>query len=98
MSAKLRQLKIIRKNPDNVSPMHVNDMAAATDGKEIFIQFLQIEPPFLVEAEEFADLESVTAIVKAKIVVSPEFAQAMVTTLSKAIEQYGISSKEVHHE
>jgi len=91
----LREIKIIRSNPNSVSPTHVNDLLVTHDGKEFFLQFLEIEPPALLDKEELAKLESVQAIVKVKLVISPEFLEAMIKALSETFEKYKLNKKEI---
>jgi len=89
----LKEIKIKRTNPNGVIPVHVNDMLVSHDGKEFFLQFLEIEPPALFDMEEFNKLESLEAIVKVKLVVSPEFMDAMVKALAEAFEKFKLARK-----
>ena len=90
-----REIKINRSNPNSVSPTHVNDMLVTHDSKEFFLQFLEIEPPAFLDKEELDSLESVQAIVKVKLVMSPEFLEAMIKALSDTFEKYKLNKKEI---
>jgi len=90
-------IKINRSNPNGVSPIHVNDMVVSHDNKEFFLQFLEIEPPAFLEMEELNKLESVEAIMKVKLVVSPEFLEAMAKALTENLEKFKLVRK-LNHE
>lgn len=90
------EIKIKRINPDNVRPTHVNDMLVSHDGKEFFIQFFEIEPPALLEAEDLKKLKSIDAIMKVKLVMSPEFTEAVIRALSETMAKY--KARNLDHE
>ena len=89
----LKELRVNRINPHNVSAVHVNDMLVSHDGKEFFLHFLEIEPPVFLKDEELEKLESIDAVTKVKLVISPEFAEAVVKALSETIEKFKLIRK-----
>jgi hypothetical protein len=89
----LKEVKIKRINPNGVSPVHVNDMLAGHDGKEFFLQFLEIEPPALLDAEALSSLDSVDAIVKVKLVMSPEFLELVIKALTENLEKFKMARR-----
>jgi len=91
-----REIKINRVNPNGVSPIHVNDMLVGQDGKEFFLQFLEIEPPVLLDVEALNVLESVEAVMKVKLVVSPEFLEAVVKALTESLEKFKLARSADH--
>jgi len=86
-----KEIKINRVNPNDVSPIHVNDMLVGQDGKEFFLQFLEIEPPVLLDVEQLKELETVEAIIKVKLVMSPEFLDAVVKALTESLEKFKLA-------
>lgn len=89
-----KKILISRINPDKISPIHVNDMLVNHDGKEFFITFSEIEPPALFEEDDIQKLDSIDAIAKVKLVVSPEFAEVMLKTLGEGVEKFKLTKKE----
>ncbi|MFZ5515897.1 MAG: DUF3467 domain-containing protein [Candidatus Zhuqueibacterota bacterium] len=85
-----KPIKIKRVNPDGVTPTHVNDMIVSHDDQEFFITFAEIEPPAILDEGELEQLTSINAIAKVKLVISPNFAEAIVRALSENIEKYKI--------
>ena len=83
-----KPIKIKRVNPDGVTPTHVNDMIVSHDGKEFYITFAEIEPPAILDEEELEQLSSISAVAKVKLVISPDFAEAIVRALSENIEKF----------
>jgi hypothetical protein len=88
-----KEIKINRSNPNNIFPIHVNDMMVNQDGKEFFLQFLEIEPPSFLEIEELNKLESVDATMKVKLVMSPEFFEAMIKALTESLQKFKIKKE-----
>ena len=88
-----REIKIKRTNPNNVSPIHVNDMVSSHDDKEFYIQFFEMEPPTFLEKEEIDKIEYIEAVMKVKLVMSPEFCEAMVKALNENIEKFKLAKK-----
>src|SRR6266542_1434580 len=88
-----KEIKIKRINPNAVTPIHVNDMLVSHDGKEIYLQFAEIEPPVLLDAEQINELNSVDAITKVKLVMSPDFLEAIVKVLSENLEKFKLARK-----
>lgn len=83
-----KEVKIIRKNPDNIRAIPVNDLIVTHSNSEFFLTFSLIEPPAILEQKELSDLNEVEAIARAKFVISPEFAEAITNVLSKNIEKF----------
>lgn len=86
-SRSFREVKINRVNPNGVTPIHVNDMLVGHDGKEVYLQFAEIEPPLLFEKEDLNKLTSVEAVTKVKLVMSPDFLEAVVNALTENLEK-----------
>jgi hypothetical protein len=84
----VRRLRIDRVNPDNVRPVHANDILINHTEGEFFLTFSLIEPPSIIVQEDIDKLQGVEAITMAKIVVTPEFAEKILTALTKNIEFY----------
>ncbi len=85
-----KQLKLKRTNPDNIRPMHVNDMVVSHDGIEFYITFSEIEPPAHLDEDIIEKLQTIDAVAKVKLVLSPTFAEATVKVLSENIEKFNI--------
>ncbi len=83
-----KPVKIVRKNPDNIRSMPINDVIISHTQHDFFITFSSIEPPSILEESDLNDLQEVEAIARAKFVISPEFAEAVLKALSINIEKF----------
>jgi hypothetical protein len=83
-----KELKISRINPDNIRPITVNDVVIAHTRAEFFFIFSSIEPPIVLEEQAFDNLQDINAITRVKLVVTPEFAKALLKALEVNIEQF----------
>lgn len=81
-------IKVMRKNPDNIRLVPANDLVVTHTKNEFYLTFSIFEPPPILDKEELAQLEEADAIATAKLVISPEFAEAVVTVLSRNVEAY----------
>jgi hypothetical protein len=88
-----KEIKIKRVNPEGITPIHVNDMLVGHDGKEIYLTFAEIEPPLLLDEEALSQLVSVDAVTKVKLVMSPEFLDAIVKALTENLEKFKLVRK-----
>jgi len=88
-----KQIKISRKNPDNVRPIAVNDLLITHSRDEFFLTFSMIEFPPILEEKDFENLQEVEAIAMVKIVVTPEFADALSQTLSKNLDSFKLEAQ-----
>ncbi len=88
-----RAIKINRINPNGITPIHVNDLLMSHDGKEIYLTFSEIEPPVLLDEEDLGKLVSVEAVAKVKLVMSPDFLEAIVKLLSENLEKFKLTRK-----
>jgi hypothetical protein len=89
-----KELKIKRTNPNGITPIHVNDMVVSHDGKEIYLHFAEIEPPVFVETDEIDSLVTIDAVTKVKLVMSPEFLEAVVRVLTDNLEKFKLLRKQ----
>jgi hypothetical protein len=83
-----KKIRIQRVNPDKINPIHVNDMMTSHTENEFFLTFSELEPPAVVEASDLATIEKIEAVAKIKIVITPNFARAIVRTLSENIDTF----------
>ena len=83
-----KHLKIVRKNPDNIRSIWVNDFLVTHSRSEFFLIFSAFEPPAILDENEFNKLEEIEAVARARLVISPEVAEAMSKALSINIEGY----------
>lgn len=92
-SSKPKKFRIKRINPDEISPIHVNDMMSAHTENEFFLTFSELEPPAELEESELDKIEEIYAVAKTKIVITPNFARAIIKTLSENIETFDTKNK-----
>jgi hypothetical protein len=83
-----KQVKIVRINPDNVRLLPANDFLISHTRDEFFLTFSSIEPPSVMEQIDLENLEQVEAIARVKLVVTPQFAEAMLAALTINIESF----------
>ena len=86
-------LKIKRVNPDNIRSVPVNDILVNHSENEFFITLSSVEPPAILDAEDLKNINSIEALTRVKITVSPKFAELIVKTLSTNIEKHKLTSK-----
>jgi hypothetical protein len=82
------QLSIKRINPDNVRSVPINDIIVNHSENEFFITFSSVEPPAILDPKELEKLSDINAITRAKIVVSPDFLEAIIKALTINLEKY----------
>jgi hypothetical protein len=87
-STKQKKLRIQRVNPENISPIHVNDMTASHTENEFFLTFSELEPPAVLEESELEKIDTLEAVAKTKIVVTPNFVRAILRTLTENLATY----------
>ena len=92
----LKEVKINRVNPNGVTPIHVNDMLVGHDGKEFYLQFSEIEPPLFLDSDELNKLVSIDAVAKVKLVMSPQFLEAVAKALTENLEKFKLLRKQDH--
>ena len=83
-----KPVKIVRKNPDNIRSIPVNDVLISHTDYDFFITFSAVEPPPILEEKEFDELVEVEAIARVKLVVTPAFAEALLKVLSTNVERF----------
>jgi hypothetical protein len=81
------ELRIERKNPKRLLSEYVNDLVVTHSEKEVFITFSQIEPPAFLSGEDIEDIKSIEAIAISKLIVTPEFAEKIINTLTKNLRK-----------
>ena len=89
-----KQIKIKRVNPDNIRSIPVNDILINHSSNEFFITFSSVEPPAILDEEDFKNVTSAEAITRSKITVSPKFIELMIKTLTTNLESYKKQEKE----
>lgn len=82
------QLRIERVNPDNVRSLPVNDVIITHSQNEFFITFSSVEPPATLDAEAIRKMTQIDAVTRAKLVVSPDFLEAMIKALTTNLEAH----------
>ena len=85
---KPKKIRISRVNPDNITPIHVNDMMTSHTENEFYITFSELEPPAVLEESELENIDKIEAVAKTKIVITPNFARAIVKAISENIETF----------
>ena len=93
MAEKGRAIPIKRTNPNHVIPTFVNDMIVTHSQNEIYVTFSVIEPPSVLSENEFEDIQSVDGIAISKLVMSPEFAEAVIKVLSENLVKFKESER-----
>jgi len=83
-----KQIKIKRSNRDNIKSTFVNDLVITHNRDEFVFVFSEIEPPFILDKSDFDQLEEIEADARARLVVTPAFAEKILNTLSVNIEAY----------
>ena len=83
-----KQVRISRKNPDNVRTVFANDLVVTHTKNEFFLTFSEIELPPILEKKAFQELQEIEAIARVKMVVTLEFAKAIVKTFSSNIDTF----------
>ncbi len=83
-----RKIPIVRRNPDNIRSVPVNDLAITHSANELFLNFSVVEPPLILDIDELSKITEIEGIARAKLVISLAFAEAIVKTLSQEIETY----------
>ncbi len=88
IKTKTIQLKVKRVNPDNVRSVPINDVIINHSENEFFVTFSSVEPPAFLDPKEVINLTEIEAITRAKIVVSPDFVDAIIKALTLNLEKY----------
>lgn len=91
---KAKQFRIKRTNPDNIRSAPVNDVLINHSINEFFITFSSVEPPAILDEEDFKNVNSIEAIARSKITVSPQFIELMIKALTTNLESYKKQEKE----
>jgi hypothetical protein len=84
----VRSFVIKRVNPDNVRTAPVNDFVITHVKDGFFLTFSCLEPLPILDPADYEHIDSVEAIARAKMFITPEFAESMLSTLSKNLEAY----------
>lgn len=88
------QLKINRVNPDNIRPILANDLLVNHTENEFFLTFSILEPPAILSQEDLGKTSEVSAITRAKIVISPKFLESIIKVLTVNYEKHKKTSKD----
>jgi hypothetical protein len=75
-------------NSRNIETTFANDMVINHTEREFFLAFYQTEPPFIINADDIKGLDSVDAVLVAKIIVTPEFAEAIAKAIQTNTDSY----------
>lgn len=81
-----KKVRIARIDPDNVRPIFVNDFLVSHGETEFFLTFSVLEPVAIQNEEELDGLDSISAIARVKLVLTPKFAEAVMKALSTNID------------
>ena len=82
-----REIHIRRVNPLGIRSVYVNDFSVIHSPNEVYLTFSQVEPPDVSADQKLADVQTVDAVAVARLVVTPEFAKAIVTTLDENLKR-----------
>lgn len=83
-----KDVKIIRVNPDNIRPVLVNDLLVSHTENEFYLTFSNIEPLGILEDSDLESIDKIEAIARAKIVITPKFAESFIRTFTNNYESY----------
>jgi hypothetical protein len=83
-----KRVRIARVNPDNLKPIFANDFTVSHTDREFFFNFSVLEPLGILDENQLNRMKSINAIATAKIVVTPQFAEAILKALSINIDNY----------
>jgi hypothetical protein len=83
-----KQIAIIRKNPDNIRSLTVNDLIISHDANTFYLTFSLIEPPIVFNSTDLEEIENVDALTRSKLVITPAVLEVMVKTMSDNLENY----------
>jgi len=90
-----KPVRITRKNPDNLRLALVNDFVVNHNRDGFFLTFSLLEPPQVLDEKDLEELQGVEAIAKAKLFVTPRFAEVILKVLATNIETYNKSAEEL---
>lgn len=83
-----KKISIRRTNPENIKPIFSNDFIVANNDDEFFLTFSLLEP-FLIESEdELTEIDSIEAVARVKLALTPDFAKRVSKALITNIERY----------
>lgn len=95
--AVLIKLKKSFVNPNNVQTIFANEMTVSHTNREFFVSFYRLEPPLILGEEDKAallEMESVDAVLVARLAITPEFARAVTKALEINIGKYDEEPKD----
>lgn len=82
------RLEIVRKNPDGISPVFVNDMILTHTADEFYLVFSQIEPPVVQTEEQLQKINDIPATNKVKLILTPNFMEKIVKVMTDNLEKH----------
>lgn len=68
-------------------------MTTSHTESEFYLTFSELEPPVILEESEMDELESIDVLTKLKLVITPNFARAIIKTLSENIATFEKKAK-----
>lgn len=83
-------------NPNSVETIFANEMTASHTNREFFISFYRLEPYMVIDEEDKAALlekENIDAVMVSRIVVTPDFAKAILKALQENIDKFDKAQK-----
>jgi len=83
-----KQVKIIRKNPDQIKPIYVNDFLVTHSDQEFFLMFSIVEPVHVSSQDELINIDSVDAIARVKLALTPSFVRKVSIALNSNIIKF----------
>lgn len=83
-----KAVTIVRVNPENIMPIFINDFVISHSDTEFFMNFGVVEPPAVLSKEELLQIDTVNAITRVKVVITPAFAKKVLKTLDGNINTY----------
>lgn len=85
---KKKRVKITRVDPDNILTTYVNDLAVSHSNDEFFLTFSLLEPPMIFVEGDIEGIDKAEAVARTKLVVTPEFMEKVIKTLSRLYDNY----------
>lgn len=82
-----RAVPIVRSNPNNIAPVFVNDFIVTFTETEYYLTFSLVEPPSVASKEELEKVTVAEAAAVTRLVITPQFAEAVARVLSEVIER-----------
>ena len=83
-----KKVRIARVNPENIKPIFANDFLVSHNEEEFFLTFSIMEPLHFETEEDLANIETIEAVARVKLALTPNFIRRVSNALVTNIEGF----------